>query len=98
MPPFWVTSREPSAASAAPLAPPPVSATRDTSPRETSTRRSAPSATLVTTRILSPHQTGPSPNRTPSHTTSLRMVVLLAFHLRPDCKVHRRWLRRERPP
>src|ERR1700687_4074968 len=62
---------DPSAASAAPFAPPPMSANRLTSPVVTATRYNAPSATLVTTSVSSPHQTGPSPNRIPSHTTSL---------------------------
>ncbi len=70
MPPFWVTRTPPSAARAAPFAPPPTSARVSTRPVETVTRWSRPSMTLVTTSVSDPHHTGPSPNRIPSHTTS----------------------------
>src|SRR4051794_27452193 len=88
MPPFCVTRIEPSAASAAPLAPPPVSARRSTAPVETRIRWSAPSATLVTTSVSSPHHTGPSPKRMPSQTSSLstRAPSSLYRHRR-KCKV-----------
>ena len=70
MPPFWVTTKPPSDASAAPLAPPPVSASCSFRPASGHTRKSAPWDTLVTTNVESGHHTGPSPNPIPSTTTS----------------------------
>ena len=66
MPPFWVTRIEPSAASAAPFAPPLVTAMRSTVADSGRTRNSAPAATLVATTVPSGHHTGPSANGMPS--------------------------------
>ena len=75
MPPFWVTTKPPSATSAAPLAPPPVSAIVTRRPDSGQTRSSVPPRTLVHTTVpsVSPvpggHHTGPSPNSGPAQTT-----------------------------
>ena len=83
IPPFWVTRIEPSAASAAPFAPPRVSANRSTIRCSGCTRNNAPAATLVATTVPSGHHTGPSANGMPpptisdctgAHVTALRRV------------------------
>src|SRR5436190_9997264 len=70
MPPFCATRIEPSAASAAPFAPPCVCANISARPSFGHTRYSAPAATLVTTSVPSSHHTGPSENGIPLATTT----------------------------
>ena len=73
MPPFCVTRIEPSAASAAPFAPPLVTANCSAVPCSGHTRYSAPPATLVATTVPSGHHTGPSANGIPVPTISERI-------------------------
>src|SRR3954452_13178860 len=77
-------TKPPSAASAAPLAPPPTSATISRRPVSGHTRHSAPSETLVHTSVPSAdpepggHHTGPSPNSGPEQMTcgpSIRLIL-----------------------
>ena len=71
MPPFWVTRIDPSAASAAPFAPPLVVAHSSARLSLAATRgRARPPATLVTTSVPSAHHTGPSENGMPVATTT----------------------------
>ncbi len=61
----------PSVVGAAAFAPPPTTATVDTTPVVTSTRYSATSGTLVKTSVRSGHHTGPSGKRTRGTTTTV---------------------------